>query len=215
VAMCISLTISDLKDSRLKYGLASNHLNELFKIFKRNKSTPKRWLYVNFQKSNFVIPTELETPSICISTGAGFAPFKAFIDEKRHELKTTGKSQFGKLFVFFGCRNRDEDYIYNDDMINANGDSIITALHEAFSREEDKKYYVQDILKFKGQLISDILFKDKRGIIYLCGNTGMSKNIKEVILNTIEEYYDKNRDDAEEIYKKLIDNRKICVEAWG
>lgn len=213
VALCISLTIDDLGDQK-KYGLTSNYLCEIFRNFKRSKSDNSSNILVNFQKSNFVIPTVNETSSICISTGAGFAPFKAFIDEKRFEIKNSNISKFGKMFIFFGCRNRDEDYIYKEEMMDANSDSTITALHEAFSREEEKKYYVQDILKFKPQLISDILFKDN-GIIYLCGNTGMSKNIKEVIKNSISGYQKKDYEETEEIYRKLLDDKKICVEAWG
>jgi len=213
VAMCISLTINELGDNKVKLGLASNYINEMFKDFKRSKKSVDN-LLINFQKSNFIIPSVNETSSICISTGAGFAPFKAFIDEKRYEKNDSGSSKFGKMYIFFGCRNRDEDYIYKEEMMDANSDGTITALHEAFSREEDKKYYVQDILKFKPQLITDILFKDN-GIIYLCGNTGMSKNIKECIKNAVADYFKKDYEESEEIYKSLLDKKRICVEAWG
>ena len=187
---------------------------DIFRSFKRQKGYQKA-LQLNFQKSNFAKPPQNETSCICISTGAGFAPFKAFIDEKKFERnRGDGVSSYGKMFVFFGCRNRDEDYIYMDDMVDANSNGIITALHEAFSREEERKYYVQDILMFKGSLIDDVLFKEN-GIIYLCGNTGMAKNVKEVVLKAICEYRGKSIDEAEELYRELLDKRRICVEAWG
>jgi NADPH-ferrihemoprotein reductase len=157
VAMCLSMTIDTLPSSKIRPGLVSGMMLDIFRDFKRQKNYQKS-LKINFQKSNFVKPSQNETSCILISTGAGFAPFKAFIDEKKSEkgAANQGVSKYGKLFVFFGCRNRDEDYIYKDDMFDANSNGTITALHEAFSREEERKYYVQDILMFKGALINDV-----------------------------------------------------------
>jgi NADPH-ferrihemoprotein reductase len=151
------MTIDTLPSSKIRPGLVSGMMLEIFQNFKRQKGYQKT-LLINFQKSNFIKPTTPSTSCICISTGAGFAPFKAFIDEKKSEISADPQhqSKYGKLYIFFGCRNRDEDYIYKDDMFDANSNGTITALHEAFSREEERKYYVQDILMFKGALINDV-----------------------------------------------------------
>lgn len=99
-------------------------------------------------------------------------------------------------------------------MMDANSDGVVSGLHEAFSREEDQKYYVQDILRFKHSLIGDILFGDK-GVVYCCGNSGMAKNVKEVIMAAISEYFKKDLGFAEGMYEDLLRDKRICVEAWG
>ena len=215
VAICLSMTIDTLPSSKIRPGLVSGMLLDIFAQFKRQKNYQKT-LAISFQKSNFTRPPTPCTSCICISTGAGFAPFKAFISEKKHLSSSAPSklSSFGKLYIFFGCRNRDEDYIYKDEMFDANSNGTITALHEAFSREEERKYYVQDILMFKGALINDVLFKED-GVLYLCGNTGMAKNVKEVVVKAICEYQGLGVGEAEEEYLNLLDRKRICVEAWG
>ena len=38
--------------------------------------------------------------------------------------------------MFFGCRRRDEDYIYEDELRQYQQDGTLTQLHTAFSREQ-------------------------------------------------------------------------------
>ncbi len=40
------------------------------------------------------------------------------------------------MTLFFGCRNREEDYIYSDEIFDQNSSGVYTAVFEAFSRED-------------------------------------------------------------------------------
>ena len=42
----------------------------------------------------------------------------------------------GSTILFFGCRRRDEDYIYADELKQYLEDGTLTQLHTAFSREQ-------------------------------------------------------------------------------
>lgn len=67
---------------------------------------------VFIRKSQFRLPTKTETPIIMIGPGTGLAPFRGFIQERdlcRREGKTVGDTIF-----YFGCRKKDEDFIYRD-----------------------------------------------------------------------------------------------------
>lgn len=64
------------------------------------------------RKSQFRLPTKTETPVIMIGPGTGLAPFRGFIQERDVCVKE-GKT-VGDTILYFGCRKRSEDYIYEE-----------------------------------------------------------------------------------------------------
>jgi len=55
--------------------------------------------------------------------------------------------ELGPAHLFFGCRNRKHDYIYEAELADLKAQGGYTHLHTAFSREGDKKVYVQHHLE--------------------------------------------------------------------
>lgn len=51
-------------------------------------------------------------------------------------MKNNTDSKFGKCILIFGCRKRNEDYIYKDEIMDLNSTGVYTATFEAFSRED-------------------------------------------------------------------------------
>lgn len=41
--------------------------------------------------------------------------------------------------MFFGCRHKNEDYIYQEELEKAEKNGVLTQLHVAFSRDQDHK----------------------------------------------------------------------------
>lgn len=64
------------------------------------------------RKSQFRLPTKHETPVIMIGPGTGLAPFRGFVQE-RHLTRQENKN-VGDTILYFGCRKRSEDYIYEE-----------------------------------------------------------------------------------------------------
>ena len=69
--------------------------------------------------------------------------------------------------LFFGCRHRNEDYIYQEELEGYREGGVLSDLQVAFSRDQPEKVYVQHLLKKSGAVIWALL--EKQGYFYICG----------------------------------------------
>lgn len=93
---------------RVNKGVATTFLAQ--KHPKEGEPLPRVPIFI--RKSQFRLPTKPETPIIMIGPGTGLAPFRGFVQE-RHLSKQENKN-VGDTILYFGCRKRSEDYIYEE-----------------------------------------------------------------------------------------------------
>lgn len=119
------------------------------------------------------------------------------------------------MILYFGCRNREEDYIYGDEIFDQNSCGVYTAVFEAFSREDPKmKVYVQSILEHKEDMVKRILYQAE-GRIYICGSTAMSKEVLRVLTFHIANSLNLSPSQAEDEVDRLQKAKRINMEAWN
>lgn len=172
VHIAISLTEDLLKDYTIKKGVTSHYLESFFKSEDYKGKTNRIFI----KDSLFHIPET--SPILMIGPGTGVAPFIAYSQE-REEWQAQGKT-LPESTLIFGCRKSDSDYIYKSDMAKWKESGVITHLYEAFSREQENKVYVQDILAQQKDTILKQLQEDNLHV-FMCGAMNMGKNVQKLI----------------------------------
>jgi methionine synthase reductase len=58
------------------------------------------------------MPDDVAVPLILIGPGTGVAPFIGFLDHRCSERQTLTDTEFGEVWMFYGCRHQDRDYLF-------------------------------------------------------------------------------------------------------
>lgn len=152
-------------------------------------------LYIQPNKK-FRLPENPAAPVIMIGPGTGIAPFRAFL----HERRATGAS--GQNWLFFGERSAATDFLYRDELEGMLADRHLTRLDTAFSRDQEKKVYVQDLMIENARQLWAWL--DRGAFIYVCGDASrMAKDVDRT-LHRIAEVQGGMSPEVAEIYMQAL-----------
>ncbi|KAJ3437534.1 flavodoxin family protein [Anaeramoeba flamelloides] len=176
----------------VEHGLCTNYLKNL-------KTNDFVNLYI--QKSSFKI--DHNNPSILIATGTGLAPFRGMIQERLYLKTNENQKKFPKSLLFFGCRNKEIDFIYKDEIEKAVNLDVISNSFFAFSRDQQEKIYVQQKVLEQGKLIKKLL-KNNNTKILVCGIANMAIQVKNIFIKII----------GEKKFLKLQKNGLYLEETW-
>ena len=158
-----------------------------------------------------------KAPVVLIGPGTGIAPFRAVLRERAAALKGNGASnapwgpaRVSSAILYFGCKRRDEDHLYREEM-----DQWDCQKHVAYSREQKHKVYVQDLMRKKNNseaLASAII--DGGGSVYVCGGTSMGSAVMEAVKDALELRL-KDRAQAEKYVQSMHDGGRYVQELWS
>jgi sulfite reductase (NADPH) flavoprotein alpha-component len=135
-------------------------------------------IYIQPNKK-FRLPKETDTPVIMIGPGTGIAPFRSFLHQRR-ALGHTGRN-----WLFFGERSAATDFLYQDELQSMQLDGHLTRLDLAFSRDQDRKIYVQD--RMLEQAAAFYAWLEEGASIYVCGDAARMARDVDTTLHTIVE----------------------------
>nr|XP_016926962.2 NADPH--cytochrome P450 reductase [Drosophila suzukii] len=192
---------------RTNMGVATTYLRN-----KQPQSGEKVKVPIFIRKSQFRLPTKPETPIIMVGPGTGLAPFRGFIQERQH-LRDEGKS-VGESILYFGCRKRSEDYIYEAELEEWVKKGTLN-LRAAFSRDESKKVYVQHLLEQDADLIWNVIGESK-GHFYICGDAkNMAVDVRNILMKILSTKGNMSEVDAVQYIKKMEAQKRYSADVWS
>ncbi|QJD83837.1 assimilatory sulfite reductase (NADPH) flavoprotein subunit [Cohnella herbarum] len=157
---------------RDRYGVCSVYSSE------RVKPGDSLRVYIH-DNPNFKLPANPETPIIMIGPGTGVAPFRAFLQDREESGAT------GKTWLFYGDQHFLTDFLYQIEWQKWLNDGVLTRMDVAFSRDTDKKVYVQHRMLEKSRELFQWL--QDGASVYVCGDEKHMAHDVHAVLGTILE----------------------------
>ncbi|ONH71555.1 hypothetical protein CAS74_004827 [Pichia kudriavzevii] len=176
----------------------------------RNKFHSK--LPIHIRRSTFKLPSNPATPVIMVGPGTGAAPFRGFIREKVKQVENGNR--VGDILFFFGCRNSTEDFIYKEEWTEYSKklDSKFSMV-TAFSRETEKKVYVQDKILENSARVVQLL--DQGAFLYVCGDaSNMAKGVQQTLVKVYQTEKKVTEEIATNMIKQLRVNNRYQEDVW-
>jgi len=128
----------------------------------------------------FGLPNDHAVPIVMIGPGTGIAPFRAFLHE-RMAVKAPGRN-----WLFFGHQRRDYDFFYEDELSGLKAAGVLTRLSLAWSRDDERKFYVQDRIREVGRDLWSWIAEGAH--LYVCGAIAMGKDVERALLDVISSH---------------------------
>jgi sulfite reductase (NADPH) flavoprotein alpha-component len=163
-------------------------------------------IYIQPNKK-FRLPKDSAAPIIMIGPGTGIAPFRGFL----HERRAIGAS--GKNWLFFGERSATTDYLYREELEAMQADGHLTRLDTAFSRDQDRKIYVQDRMLEQAHTFWSWL--QDGASVYVCGDASrMAKDVHAALQTIVAEQGGMSNEAAEEYVHSLKEQHRYHRDVY-
>ena len=180
-------------------GIASNYLSELDKGDRARVAVRK-------SHEAFHPPLDVQNiPLVMICAGTGLAPFRGFVMERAAQI-SAGRT-LAPALLFIGCRHPTRDRLYAEELDKWQSLGAVQ-LRYAFSEDPESSEgckYVQDLVWKEREEARELWKKGAR--IFVCGNGKVGDGVREVALRIYEEGTGKGREEGEEWFKGIRNER--------
>lgn len=159
------------------------------------------------ENSHFRLPENPTTPLIMVGPGTGIAPFRSFLQER------DASEAEGKNWLFFGNPHFTQDFLYQVELQAYLKSGLLTQLDVAFSRDQDKKVYVQDRIREKGKEL--FAWLEEGAHFYVCGDAErMAKDVNQALTDILMEHGAMSEEKALDYIEKLRDEKRYQKDVY-
>ena len=167
----LRLVVRQKRDANNQLGLGSGWLTE-FSQLKQEIS-----LRIRTNESFHLIDDN--RPIICIGNGTGIAGLMSLLQQRNRQNYTAN-------WLIFGERQREHDFFYQETINAWKNMGTLQRLDLAFSRDQEQRIYVQDILRENAEELKHWI--DQGAVIYVCGSIeGMASGVDQALNDILSE----------------------------
>ena len=187
-------------NGRNHHGTCSNYLSD----FEGSESKISVFIEKN---PNFRLPENDETPIIMVGAGTGIAPYRAFIQHREQAVKQ------GKSWLFFGNRNFESEFLYQTDWQKFLKSGALSKMDVAFSRDTDKRVYVQHKLQENATEIYRWL--EDGAHFYICGDMKkMANDVQNTLVSIVENQGAMSKESAMGYVNKMQKEKRLQLDVY-
>ncbi|EPY18999.1 NADPH-ferrihemoprotein reductase [Strigomonas culicis] len=214
----VHLTVAQLQLKtplkREREGLCSSHL---VRAAEQSRVQAGLW------QGTLEMPEE-PAPLLFVATGSGVAPVRSII----RTCAADPRWRDTPLYLVFGCRFATKDYLYGEEWEQLREERLRNLnVISAFSRDTDKKVYVQHRVAEHAKLIAALLRAgtteakagdgDRGLYVYMCGNAKqMPKAMGQVFDSIIGEVIFPNEEQkCAQFRKRLSNQNRFQFDTWS
>ena len=209
IHLTVAVTQHPRMDGTIFHGVCSTHLAQ-------RQGGGHESVRISLRPSTFRLPPDPSRPILMIGPGTGIAPMRALLQERYYQ-QYTQKQTVGPNILYFGCKQRQMDYLYQEELAEwqQTDNGRFLQLHVAFSRETPgKKVYVQHLL-LQNALETWQWIDGHQASIYVCGGVKMGHDVTEALKEIAVLQGQMSFDQAKEYLAKLARDGRFVQELWA
>ncbi len=198
IHLTVALASYKKDNGEIGYGVASRYLADL-------KEGDEVTFYIS-QNQLFNLPLDNQD-AIMIGPGTGIAPFRSFVWERSE------RAAEGRNWVLFGDQHAHCDFLYQAEWQEHVATDVVQRMDLAFSRDQEKKVYVQHKLRERADTLLEWL--DGGAALYVCGaKDPMSRDVEAEILSIIQDKKGLSLDAANDYLGELEEQGRYVKDVY-
>jgi sulfite reductase (NADPH) flavoprotein alpha-component len=167
----LRLVVRQKRDANNQLGLGSGWLTEFAQL--------KQEISLRIRTNESFHLIDDNRPIICVGNGTGIAGLMSLLQQRNRQNYTAN-------WLIFGERQREHDFFYQETINAWKNMGTLQRLDLAFSRDQEQRIYVQDILRENAEELKRWI--DQGAVIYVCGSIeGMASGVDQALNNILSE----------------------------
>lgn len=188
------------KEGREKEGVCSTFLADRIE---EDETIP---VFID-RNTNFSLPDQGHVPIIMVGPGTGIAPFRGFVQEREASGAT------GKNWLIFGDQHFTTDFLYQTEWQKYLKKGVLTKLDVAFSRDQEKKVYVQHRMLENAEEIYAWL--EEGAHFYVCGDMkSMAPDVHHALIEIVEKEGNMSHDAAHNYVRQMQKEKRYQEDVY-